>query len=79
MANTTKKLEIGDLPARAKVLDEAEAAEVFGGAAIKRGRKKRPPARKKPTKGRKRPPVKKPGKRPPPKKRPTLGPVKRKL
>lgn len=79
MAEAKKKLEVGDLPARAKVLDEDEAAGVFGGAALKRGKGRRPPAKKKgkPTKG-KRPPVKR-GKRPPAKKRPKLGPVKRKL
>ena len=67
-----KKLEIGDLPARAKVLDESEAAEVFGGAALKRGAKKRPPARKRKPAGRK-------PRRPPAKKRPKLGPTKKRL
>jgi hypothetical protein len=79
MADTKKKLEIGDLPARAKVLDEGEAAEVFGGAALKRGGKRRPPAKKRgKPKGRK-PPVKRGRKprRPPARKRPKLGPVKK--
>lgn len=61
----TKKLEIGDLPARAKVLNEDEAAGVFGGKkTIKRGKKR--PA-KKPPRGKK--VGKKSGKKPGGKKR----------
>ena len=40
----TKKIKLDDLPARAKVLDEKEAGEVYGGAGPKRGKRK-PPAR----------------------------------
>lgn len=64
----TKKLEIGDLPARAKVLNEDEAAGVFGGKkTIKRGKKR--PVRK-PPKGKK--VGKKPGKKSKGKKRPQI-------
>ncbi len=80
MADAKKKIEVGDLPARAKVLDEDEAAGVFGGAALKRGKGRRPPAKKKGKPKGKRPPLKRgKGRRPPAKKRPKLGPVKRKL
>lgn len=79
----TKKIEVEDLPARAKVLDEAEAEGVFGGAGrVQRGKKKRPPPRGKgkakgkgKTKGR-RPPTRRPTK--PKKKAPIkLGPKRR--
>ena len=44
MADEVKKLEIEELPARAKVIGEEEAEGVFGGAKrVKRGGKKRKP------------------------------------
>jgi hypothetical protein len=44
MADEVKKLEVDDLPARAKVIGEEEAEGVFGGAKrVKRGGKKRKP------------------------------------
>lgn len=78
MGDTTKKLEIDDLPARAKVLDESEAAEVFGGAkAVKRGGKRRPPKR---GKGKKVPKKRGKAKKPPRgKKRPKIGGGKKRL
>jgi hypothetical protein len=53
MADEVKKLEIEELPARAKVLGEEEAEGVFGGKKqLKRGGKKRPgtkrPGKKRP-------------------------------
>lgn len=70
MADEVKKLEIDDLPARAKVLDEEEAEGVFGGRKqLKRGKKR--PGKKAP--GKKRPGKKRGGKKRPAKKRPKIG------
>ncbi len=71
MADEVKKLEVDELPARAKVLGKEEAEGVFGGRKqLKRGGKKRP-GKKSP--GKKRPGKKSPGKKRPGKKRPKIG------